>query len=73
MPFTSADPSTHRQCFNVTITDDDILEETEYFSLNLTVAGDPSTPVVINPDNSIVEITDDDRKTNSYLLYEDMI
>ena len=56
--FTS-DPSTHRQCFNVNITDDLILEDTERFSLTLTLA-DGNVPVVVDPDVSEVEIIDDD-------------
>ena len=57
--FTS-DPSTHRQCFNVTITDDKALEDTETFSLRLALAGVPSVPVFISPDVSEVEILDED-------------
>ena len=59
MPFTS-DPSTHRQCFNVTIIDDEALEDTERFSLNLTLAEGSNVPVVVNPDISEVEIVDED-------------
>ena len=59
MPFTS-DPSTHRQCFNVTITDDEALEDTERFRLNLTLAEGSNIPVVVNPDISEVEIVDED-------------
>ena len=61
MPFTS-DPSTHRQCFNVTIIDDGALEDTEIFSLNLTLVGGSTVPVIVDPDTSVVEITDRDRK-----------
>ena len=60
MAFTS-DPSTHRQCFNVTITDDLVLEDTERFSLTLTLT-DGNVPVVVDPDVSEVEIVDDDSK-----------
>ena len=60
MAFTS-DPSTHRQCFNVTITDDGALEDTERFSLHLTLA-DSNVPVVVNPDVSEMEIVDEDSK-----------
>ena len=60
MPFTS-DPSTHKQCFNVTIINDGALEDTEIFSLNLTLVGS-TVPVVVDPDTSVVEITDRDRK-----------
>ena len=61
MTFTS-DPSTHRQCFNVTITDDLVLEDTERFILTLTLADGSNVPVVVNPDVSEVEIVDDDSK-----------
>ena len=60
MAFTS-DPSTHRQCFNVSITDDEFLEDTERFSLRLTLAGVPTVPVLVRPDVSEVEILDNDR------------
>ena len=59
VPFTS-DPSTHRQCFNVTIVDDRVLEDTERFDLNLTLAEGSNVPVVVNPDISEVEIVDED-------------
>ena len=61
VPFTS-DPSTHRQCFNVTIIEDGALEDTEIFSLNLTLVGGSTVPVVVDPDISVVEIIDRDRK-----------
>ena len=64
MPFTS-DPSTHRQCFNVTIIDDEALEDTENFSLNLTLAGGSTVPVVVSPDVSTVEIIDNDGKIST--------
>ena len=59
--FTS-DPSTHRQCFDVNITDDEALEDTERFSLTLTLADGSNVPVLVNPDVSEVEIVDDDGK-----------
>ena len=55
--FTS-DPTTHRQCFNVTIIADGVLEATETFSLNLTLVEGSTVPVVVDPDTSVVEITD---------------
>ena len=61
VPFTS-DPSTHRQCFNVTIIDDGALEDTERFSLSLSLVGGANVPVVVEPDISEVEIVDRDRK-----------
>ena len=62
VPFTS-DPSTHRQCFNVTITDDDALEDTERFNLSLSLADGFTVPVMIIPDSSEVEIQDNDCKS----------
>ena len=59
MAFTS-DPSTHRQCFNVNITDDEALEDMERFSLFLTLADGSNVPVVVDPDVSEVEIIDED-------------
>ena len=60
MPFTS-DPSTHRQCFEVNIIDDEALEDTERFSLDLGLARG-NIPVIVSPDISEVEILDDDGK-----------
>ena len=54
------DPSTHRQCFDVNITDDEFLEDTEQFSLILSLAEASTVPVEIVPPMSEVEITDDD-------------
>ena len=59
VPFTS-DPSTHRQCFNVTIIDDGALEDTERFSLSLSLDGEFTVPVFVSPDVSEVEIIDND-------------
>ena len=59
--FTS-DPTTHRQCFNVTIVADGMLEATETFTLNLTLVEGSTVPVVVDPDTSVVEITDVDCK-----------
>ena len=58
MAFTS-DPSTHRQCFEVNIIDDEVLENTERFSLSLGLA-QGNIPVIVSPDISEVEILDDD-------------
>ena len=65
MAFTS-DPSTHRQCFNVNIIDDLVLEDTERFSLTLTLADGSNVPVVVDPDVSEVEIIDDDGLLSVY-------
>ena len=62
MAFTS-DPTTHRQCFEVDITDDAVLEDTERFSLNLSLAEESTFPVLIVPDSSEVEIEDQDCKS----------
>ena len=58
VPFTS-DPSTHRQCFNVTITDDEAIEEVETFIFSLIVV-ENTIPVTVRPDSSEVEIIDND-------------
>ena len=63
--FTS-DPSTHRQCFNVSIIDDGVLEDTESFSLNLTLKETSTIQrlnIIIDPDFSLVEIADTDGMT----------
>ena len=59
VPFTQ-DPSTHRQCFSVNITDDEFLEETEGFNLSLSLIESPTVPVEVQPPISEVEIKDDD-------------
>lgn len=64
MTFTS-DPATHRQCFNVSITNDAVLEDTERFSLRLTLA-EANIDVMVSPDISEVEIIDNDCKYISY-------
>ena len=58
LPFTF-DPSTHRQCFNVTIIDDEGLEVRETFNLSLSLAAS-NIPVTVNPDVTQVEIIDND-------------
>ena len=65
VPFTS-DPTTHRQCFDVTITDDLVLENAESFSLSLSLAGGSTVPVTISPSVSTVEITDNDGNQKSF-------
>ena len=61
-PFTllTSDPSTHRQCFTVNITNDAILEDVERFNLSLSLAEGSTVPVIISPDISEVEIRDQD-------------
>ena len=63
--FTS-DPSTHRQCFNVNITDDKALEDTERFSLSLDLVAGANIPVVVSPDISEVNILDNDGWKTSF-------
>lgn len=61
VPFTS-DPSTHKQCFNVTVIDDDALEDTEDLFLGLFLAENSSVPVLVDPPISEVDIVDDECK-----------
>ena len=68
MAFTS-DPSTHRQCFGVNITDDDTLEDTERFGLRLSLAGVATVPVEVRPDLSEVEIIDNDGLLSVYEIH----
>ena len=65
--FTS-DPSTHRQCFNVNITNDNILEDVERFALSLSLAEGSTAPVIVTPDTSEVEIGDQDCMSKSHIL-----
>ena len=60
MAFTS-DPSTHRQCFDVNITDDRAVESSERFNLSLSLVDGSNVPVLVDPDTSEVEIIDNDR------------
>ena len=59
--FTSSSSSL-RQCFNVNIIDDAVLEDTERFSLHLTLndTSGQRLNIIINPDVSSVEIVDTD-------------
>ena len=61
MNFTS-NPSSFRQCFDVNITDDEVLEDTERFSLRLTLndTSGQRLNIIIDPDVSSVEIVDTD-------------
>ena len=61
VPFTE-DPFTHQQCFNVTIIDDELLEDMERFSFNLSLVEGSTHLVNVFPSVSEVEIVDDDRK-----------
>lgn len=52
-----------RQCMEVSIRDDDELEETKSFTLRLVQpSGSESTDVLINPQDLTVQILDDDCK-----------
>ena len=66
--FFTSDPFTHRQCFNVNITDDRILEDTERFSLSLSLADGPTVPILVIPDTSQVEIQDEDCKSSINIM-----
>ena len=59
------DPSTHRQCFMVNITDDEFLEDSENFNLVLSLVEGSSVPVDVMPPFSEVEIKDNDCMTLS--------
>ena len=69
--FTS-DRSTNRQCFNVTIVDDGNLEDTERFSLGLTLGSTTVEELLItvDPNVSLVEIVDEDGKSRDSILCE---
>ena len=53
--------------FNVNITDDLVLEDTERFNLRLSLADGATVPVEVIPDSSEVEIQDEDGKPSIYL------
>ena len=55
------------QCFNITIIDDNLFEQTENFTLMVTPFDD--TPLVrITPNVSIIEIVDNDSKSHTLSL-----
>lgn len=58
------DGSTTRSCLNITIEDDAVLEPVEEFVVMLTEQ-DPR--VMVDRDQAMVEITDNDGKSHSYL------
>lgn len=59
MPFTP-DKSSHKQCFNVTINDDKVVEAPEMFSFNLSLTEGSNVTVVVIPDIFNIEIMDED-------------
>ena len=59
------DESSTRACSDISITPDDILEDDETFSVTLTT-GDGD--VTLEPDTSVVTITDDDGKCHMIKL-----
>lgn len=59
IPF-SEDLATHRQCFNISITDDKTLEDTEKFYLYIGLVGDSTHPVMVAPSISLVQIMDNE-------------
>lgn len=55
--------STRRQCFNVTIADDDVREDAEIFTATLEIAFNGSLPkILIHPAMVTVTILDNDGK-----------
>lgn len=54
------DDATRFTCFNITITDDDVYEQTETFILTLSTT--ESLPVQITPNVSVIAILDNDGK-----------
>ena len=48
-----------KQCVNITILDDGVLEDQEYFKATLTTV---ASRVTLNPDRAVVDISDDDSK-----------
>ena len=48
-----------KQCVNITILDDGVLEDLEYFTAKLTTV---ASRVTLNPDHAVVDISDDDSK-----------
>ena len=56
----TTDPSTHRQCFDVGITDDSAVETSERFNLSLVLGDSFDIPVIVDPNTSEVEIIDND-------------
>ena len=65
MQFTE-NPSTHRQCFDVNINNDQFLEDTEQFSVVLSLVEGSNVPVDVQPPVSEVEIRDDDCETYNF-------
>ena len=55
---------TRSQCFDVSIIDDDLLEQTESFTLMVT-PDDVTAPVRISPNVSIINIMDNDSKPHT--------
>ena len=59
-----------RQCLNVTITEDLVLEETEYFNATLTRTGSLDTRITLDPVNAVINIIDNDSKISSMNLVD---
>ena len=55
---------TRSQCFNITIINDNLFEQTENFTLMVTLF-DVTQPVMISPNEAIIEIEDNDGKSHS--------
>ena len=54
-----------RQCLNVTVFEDQVLEETEFFNAVLNRTDNLDTRITLNPVNAVVDIIDNDSKISS--------
>ena len=61
----SFSPSSPRQCFNVSIIDDEVLEIEEFFNAFLIPIGDLPAEVTLGITEARVQIDDNERKTSS--------
>ena len=59
-------PNTINASFNISITNDAILEQSETFTLNICP---PDDFFVADPDEAVVTIVDDDSKKISFTVY----
>ena len=61
----SFSPSSPRQCFNVSIIDDEVLELGEHFNAFLNPNGELPAEVTLGITEARVQIDDNERKTSS--------
>lgn len=64
----SLSPTNPRQCVNISITDDAILEVDEYFAVNLTSVGMLPPRTTLDPAGARVRINDNDCKWCSFSM-----